>query len=128
MSDRIKVSRIAIYAHHGLHPEEARLGQRFFVSLDCALDLGEAARNDDWHASVCYAELTERATRVTLDRRFRTIEGLADAIATDVLATFPLVDAVTVQVEKPGAPVPAIIDGVMVEITRRRAPSGSASS
>jgi len=25
-----------------------------------------------------------------------------------------------VQVEKPGAPVPAIIDGVMVEITRRR--------
>ncbi|GHE57758.1 hypothetical protein GCM10019059_16510 [Camelimonas fluminis] len=120
MSDRIKVSRIAIYAHHGLHPEEARLGQRFFVSLDCVLDLSEAARNDDWHASVCYAELTERATRVTLDRRFRTIEGLADAIATDVLATFPLIDAVTVQVEKPGAPVPAIIDGVMVEITRRR--------
>ncbi|MFC0283082.1 dihydroneopterin aldolase [Camelimonas abortus] len=120
MSDRIRVSRIAVYAHHGLHPEEARLGQRFFVSLDCMLDLREAGRNDDWHASACYAELTERATRVCLDRRYRTIEGLAEAIAADVLEKFPRVEQVTVQVEKPGAPVPAIIDGVMVEITRRR--------
>ena len=37
MSDRILVTRIAVFAYHGLLEEEARLGQRFYISLDCRL-------------------------------------------------------------------------------------------
>ena len=50
MSDRILIHRIAIFAYHGVHAEEERLGQRFYVSLDCSLDLSEAGRDDDWSA------------------------------------------------------------------------------
>lgn len=120
MSDRITVSRIAIFAHHGVHPEEARLGQRFYVTLVCGLDLAPAGMRDDYKSTVCYAQLTETVTNVVTGRRFRTIEGLAEAIAAEVFSAFERVDWVTVEVEKPGAPVPAILDGVKVEITRRR--------
>jgi dihydroneopterin aldolase len=53
-------------------------------------------------------------------RRFHIIEGLAEAIAGEILARFPAVVEVAVRVDKPSAPVPAIIDGVAVEIRRRR--------
>lgn len=121
MGDRILVQRIAVFAHHGLHPEEERLGQRFFISLDCRADLAEAGRADDHGRTVCYGALTDAATRIAAGRRFRTIEGLAEAIAGEILAGFARVEAVTVRVDKPSAPVPAIIDGVSVEITRARA-------
>lgn len=120
MSDRIVVSRLALYAYHGVFDEEARLGQRFFVSLDCALDLGPAGRADDHARSLDYGALAALAHAVATGRRFRTIEGLAEAIAAEALAAFPAVDAITVRVEKPAAPVPFVLDGVAVELTRRR--------
>jgi 7,8-dihydroneopterin aldolase/epimerase/oxygenase len=114
------VHRIAIYAYHGVHAEEEALGQRFYVSLDCQLDLRTAGRDDDWSSTVCYGRLTELAHTIGTSRRFRIIEALAEAIAAEVLSGFARVETVTVRVEKPSAPVPAIIDGVTVEITRRR--------
>jgi 7,8-dihydroneopterin aldolase/epimerase/oxygenase len=118
--DRILVHRIAVFAYHGALPEEERLGQRFYVSLECSLDLSEAGRTDDLHATVCYGRLTEVVTAVATGQRFRIIEGLAEAIAGEILARFPPVEEVLVRVDKPSAPVPAIIDGVAVEIRRRR--------
>ena len=120
MSDRILVHRIAVFAHHGVHPEEQRLGQRFFISLDCRLDLSEAGSSDAVDSTVCYGRLTEIASEVATNRRFALLEALAGAIATEALAAFPRLQAITVRVDKPGAPVPAVIDGVSVEITRQR--------
>ncbi len=121
MTDRILVQRIAVFAYHGVHPEEEKLGQRFFVSLDCAIDLKEAGERDDWSRTACYQKLTEIVSRTATERRFHIIEALAEAVAGEILIAFPRIEAVTVRVDKPAAPVPAIIDGVAVEITRRRA-------
>jgi dihydroneopterin aldolase len=120
MSDRIVLSRLAVYAHHGVHPEEERLGQRFYISLTCFLDLAPAGQADDWDLSVCYAALAEMAHEIATTRRFRIIEGLAEAIAAEALARYSRIEAVRVTVEKPEAPVPFILDGVAVEIERRR--------
>lgn len=120
MNDRILLSRIALYAYHGVLPEESRIGQRFFISLDCRLDLREAGLNDDLGSSVSYADLAKLASRIGTERRFRTIEALAETVAAEILVRFERVDEVTVTVEKPGAPVPAILDGIAVVITRGR--------
>ena len=120
MSDRILVHRVSVYAHHGVLPEEERLGQRFMISLDAELDLSEAGRSDDLSASVSYADLVALTVRIATSRRFRLIEALAEATASDILSAFPRVSAITVRVDKPDAPVPAILAGVSVEITRRR--------
>ena len=120
MSDRILVERIAVFAHHGLLPEETRLGQRFYLSLDCALDLAPAGRSDDVALTVSYADLTAVTVSIATERRFDLIEALAEAVAAAILAQFPAIEAITVRVDKPSAPVPAILDGVAVLITRRR--------
>ncbi|MGO4571005.1 dihydroneopterin aldolase [Microvirga sp. 2TAF3] len=120
MTDTIIISRLAVYAHHGVHAEEERLGQRFYVTLHCSLDLRPAGLSDDYGLSVCYGSLAELVNEIATTRRFRIIEGLAEAIAAGVLEKFKLVTAVTVRVEKPEAPVPFIMDGVAVEITRLR--------
>ena len=120
MSDRIVLSRLAVYAYHGVHAEEERLGQRFYISVACELDLAGAGRNDDWNQTVCYGRLTELVHSIATGRRFKIIEALAETIAAEVLAAFAQVDRVRVTVEKPEAPVPVVMDHFAVEIERRR--------
>lgn len=126
MTDRIRISRIGVFAYHGVHPEEQRLGQRFNISLDLSLDLSEAGRNDDFGKTVCYSTLCERVQEVAVGQNFHTIEGLGEAVAAMALAENPRIESITVTVEKPGAPIPAIIEGIAVEITRVRRSPGKA--
>ncbi|MDP4002501.1 dihydroneopterin aldolase [Methylobacterium sp. NEAU K] len=118
--DRIRVARIAVFGRHGVLAEEAVLGQRFYISLEARLDLAEAGRSDDVAHTVSYADLTQIAVEIATARRFNLIEALAEAIAATILGRFSPVEAITVRVDKPSAPVPAILDEVSVEITRRR--------
>ena len=118
--DLIRVTRIAVFGRHGVLAEEAVLGLRFYISLEAELDLGPAGRSDDVAGTVSYADLTAVAVAIATERRFNLIEALAETVAAEILARFAQVDAITVQVDKPSAPVPAILDSVGVAITRRR--------
>ena len=120
MSDRIILSRLAVHAHHGVHAEEERLGQRFLISVTCTLDLRPAGLADDYAQSVCYGEVAALVNEIATGRRFRIIEALAEAIAGALLTAFPRLEAVRVLVEKPAAPIPLILAQVAVEIERRR--------
>ncbi|WP_419952661.1 dihydroneopterin aldolase [Methylobacterium sp.] len=120
MTDRILVERIAVFAYHGLLEEEARIGQRFYISLDCRIDLRPAGLSDDVAKTVSYADLTEIVVRIATTRRFALIEALAEAIAAEILERFEGVDSIVVRVDKPSAPVPAVIDGVAISILRNR--------
>ncbi|EIM26444.1 dihydroneopterin aldolase [Microvirga lotononidis] len=120
MSDTITLSRLALYAYHGVHAEEVYLGQRFYVSLTCSLDLNPAGWVDDYRQTVCYASLAKLVHEIGTTRRFHIIEGLAEALAAAVLERFSQITSLTVRVEKPEAPVPFILDGVAVEIRRSR--------
>lgn len=118
--DHILIRRIAVFAYHGNNDEEKKLGQRFYVSLDIGFDAAPAGHSDDWNETVCYGQMTALVTRVATSRRFRLIEALAQTVADEALAEFPRVERISVEVEKPSAPVPAIIDSVAVKITRVR--------
>ena len=120
MTDRIQLTRIAVYAYHGIHPEEERLGQRFYVSLDAHLDLRPAGESDDWKRTVSYDRLAKIVVDVATERRFALIEGLAEVIARQILTTYQQIHTIAVRVEKPAAPIPTILDGVAIEIVRRR--------
>jgi len=121
MSDHIRVHRLAVFARHGVLSEEAAIGQRFFISLDAAVDTRPAGASDDLTKSVSYADMADVAVGIATARRFNLLEALAEAIATDILAGFPLIEAITVRIDKPSAPVPHVLDSVSVEITRSRA-------
>jgi dihydroneopterin aldolase len=120
MSDRILVRDLILYAYHGVHPEEQRLGQRFEVDITCSLDLREAARQDVAGATVSYASLVEIAQEISANTTFFLIETLAETIAGKVLEDYPQIEEVSVLVRKPSAPIPATLGYVAVEINRKR--------
>ncbi len=120
MTDRIILTRLAVFAHHGALPQEQQLGQRFLVSVTCETDLAAAGETDDLKQTVSYAAIADLVVSVATQRRFRLIEGLAEAIAAALFAAFPSVQAATIRVEKPGAPIRHMFEMVAVEIERQR--------
>ena len=120
MADRIIVRDLQVFAHHGLLPEEAVLGQRFALDIEAELDLRAAGCSDDLALSISYADIVAVAAAALRGPRHALIEAAAEAVAAALLTAFPTIDGVTLELRKPGAPVDAVFAHVAVAITRRR--------
>ncbi|MDR1497959.1 MAG: dihydroneopterin aldolase [Puniceicoccales bacterium] len=118
--DKIRIVGIKAYGHHGILPEETRLGQPFKVTLELALDTRPAAISDDLVLTVNYAAVIQRVEATLKGPPQHLIETLAERIAQNILLEFPIVHAVTVELQKPFAPVAANFEGISVLITRTR--------
>jgi dihydroneopterin aldolase len=116
--DRIEVTGIRAWGHHGVLPHEAELGQEFVVDLVVEVDLARAGSSDDLEDTIDYGELSRRVVDLVVGPRFQLIEALAARIADGVLA-HPLAHAVTVTVRKPSAPFPVPVAEAAVTIERR---------
>jgi 7,8-dihydroneopterin aldolase/epimerase/oxygenase len=120
VSDCILVKDLRLFAHHGVLEEERRLGQRFAVDVAAFLDLRPAGESDDYRRTVGYDAIVETVTEVLIGRRFRLIEAAAEAVAQAILATFPPIERVVVELRKPSAPIDAVFAHVAVRIERSR--------
>lgn len=117
-SDKIVISGIHFYGHHGAREEEQILGQRFLVDVELSLDLRPAGAADDLALTVDYTDVVKRVTAIGRTRRFRLLEGLAEAIASDLLEQQEIQE-VRVRVVKSVPPLPESVGSVGVEIVRR---------
>lgn len=117
MADRITLTGLELFGHHGVYPEEKRDGQPFVVDLTIWLDLTEAVRADDLTRTVNYGELAELAARVVTGQPRDLIEAVAGEIADTIMRDYP-VHAVEVTVHKPTAPIPLTFADVAVTIRR----------
>ena len=117
MADRITLTGLAVFGHHGVFDHEKRDGQIFVVDISVWLDLSLAAATDDLTKTVHYGELAELAARIVAGPSRDLIESVAGAIADAVLAEFP-VTAIDVTIHKPGAPIPLTFTDVSVTIRR----------
>lgn len=117
MPDRILLQGVQFHGHHGVYEEERKLGQRFLVDVEIQLDLREAGGRDDLAASVDYGRIHALVVEIGTRQQFRLLEALAERIASAVLEQFR-VTQVTVRATKPSPPLPGIVAGVSVEITR----------
>jgi dihydroneopterin aldolase / 2-amino-4-hydroxy-6-hydroxymethyldihydropteridine diphosphokinase len=121
--DLIEVRGIRARGFHGVFPEEKREGQDFLVDLALEADLSPAGRSDDLADTVDYGAMAALAVARVEGRSFDLIERLAVAIADDILAAPScrlLLDAVTVTVHKPQAPVGVPFGDVTVRVRRER--------
>ena len=119
MTDRIHLRGVEAVGFHGVLPDEKRDGQPFIVDVVLDLDLAVAGATDDLHDTVSYAEIAGEVMARITGPSFDLIERLAEVIADDVLR-HSLVDAVTVTVHKPQAPVGHPFSDLAVEIRRER--------
>ncbi len=120
MNDAIFVTGLLIHAHHGVMDHEEKVGQRFVIDMELALDLAPAARSDKLADTVSYSSIVEVATRAFATRNYRLVEAAAGAVAEAYLVAFPRIASWRVTVHKPHAPVAAIFADVGVTVLRQR--------
>ena len=117
--DRIILTGITGYGHHGVFPAEKERGQPFVVDLTCELDLAPAGAADDLGQTVDYAKLAQAVVADVEGDPLDLIEALADRIARTCLNSGP-VRAVAVTVHKPEAPVAVTVADVAVTLIRSK--------
>ena len=118
--DRIAITGLEVFAHHGVLPHERALGQRFVVDVVLGLDLAPAAASDDLADTVDYGGLSADLAALVAGEPAQLIETVAERLATRCLEDHPVVE-VEVTVHKPMAPLPVLAREVAVTIRRSRA-------
>ena len=118
-TDRIELRGIAAFGFHGVLAHEQELGQTFVVDATLELDLSRAGASDELADTVDYGALSDDLGRVVSEERYDLIERLATRLI-EVCLSRPQVDAVTVTVHKPHAPVPVTLADVAVTVRRAR--------
>ena len=117
--DRISLTGITAFGHHGVFSSERQHGQRFVVDVICTLDLSGAASSDDLGQTIDYGALAQ-AIAADIERDpLNLIEALADRIALTCLR-YDAIQCVQVTVHKPQAPMPVDVADVAVTLTRSR--------
>ena len=109
--DKVFIKGLEIFAYHGVNPEEKRDGQPFVLDITLATDLGD---------TVNYAGVRKTVQRAFTEAKYDLIERAAQVVCEAVLGDFPQVEAVTLRLKKPQAPMNAVFDYAGVEITLKR--------
>ena len=120
MSDQITLTGIEAIGFHGVYPAERRDGQRFIADLTLFVDLAPAGASDQLSDATDYSLVAQRVHAQLIGEPVDLIERLASRIADDLLANFPKIEAMSVTVHKPDAPVGITIKDISITIHRAR--------
>jgi 7,8-dihydroneopterin aldolase/epimerase/oxygenase len=118
--DRLRLTGLRAFGHHGVLDFERRDGQEFVIDVELGLDTGLAARTDHLSDTVDYGELAKRLHRAVESDPVDLIETLAARLV-DVCLSYPQVAEAEVTVHKPDAPIEVTFDDVALTIQRSRA-------
>ncbi|GGF45105.1 dihydroneopterin aldolase [Marmoricola endophyticus] len=119
MTDRLALTGIEVFAHHGVFAFEKRDGQRFVVDLVLGVDTAPAAAGDDLKDAVDYGKVVADVVEAVTSEPVDLIETLAQRVA-DVVLRDPRVEWVETTLHKPDAPIDATFADVALTITRSR--------
>lgn len=110
MRYEIRLVNCAFFARHGVHDEEERMGQRFYVDVKLSVEAGDALSDDSIAGTVDYGAAFSLVEQIVTGQRRKLIESLALAVGSALLDRFPQVLSATVTVRKPNAPVSGVLD------------------
>ena len=119
-NDRIVLTGLRVRGHHGVLDFERRDGQDFVIDVVLEVSTLGAAGSDRLTDTVDYGDLAERLAAVVAGEPVNLLETLAERLAAVCLARTG-VQAATVTVHKPDAPILVPFADVAVTIRRERA-------
>ena len=120
MGDRIILRDLGFYGYHGLFAEEEKLGQRFFIDLECGVDLTAPGETDAIGHTVSYADIYD-VVKATFDgQRTKLIEALGHNIVTALFGRFADITWIIIRIRKPEAPIAMVRGEAAIELHRVR--------
>ncbi|MHA3683700.1 dihydropteroate synthase [Leucobacter sp. HY1908] len=117
LRDRITLTGLEVFAHHGVFDFERENGQKFLIDAEIAVNLHQAAAGDALGETVHYGELADAIVEAVKRDPVDLIETVAERIA-DVALSFPGVREARITVNKPDAPISHPFENVSVTVVR----------
>jgi dihydroneopterin aldolase len=119
VSGTIELKGLTVHGHHGVYENERQQGQAFVVDVCLEVDLQKSIASDDVADTVHYGELADELAAIVAGDPVKLIETLTSRLLDHCLNS-PLVQAATVTVHKPHAPIPHAFGDVAVTLSGRR--------
>lgn len=116
-ADRITLTGLEVFAHHGVFDFERERGQRFFIDAEVSVDLRPAAAGDALARTVHYGELADAIVASVERDPVDLIETVAERVAA-VTLSFAGVREAAITVHKPDAPIAHPFRDVSVTVIR----------
>lgn len=114
MTYAIRLKNCAFFARHGVHEEEKRLGQRFYVDAELTVQATSALDDDSIDGTVDYGAAFAVIEEVVTGQRRFLIEALALDVARTLCARIPQIKRAEITIRKPNAPIQGVFDHVEV--------------
>lgn len=102
----------------GIHPHERETPQSVLFDIDLDYDFAAAATGDAIAGAVDYTVVASQITDLAQRRQFQLIEAMVEESAAMLLAQFPQVRTVRIEIRKPAAVPAASCSFVRVERSR----------
>lgn len=99
---KLNLTGLTVTGYHGVLAFERENGQPFTVDIELSQPVPEG---DQLGQTTDYGALADQVAAIIAGPPVNLIETLATRIAKDCLKDWPLVDAITVSVHKPNAPI-----------------------
>lgn len=120
MTDQIFLRGMEFEGRHGVSDAERADYQTIELDIELSLDLRAAGTSDELSQTVDYGAVFELCRAQVEEGSYHLLEGLAEAVAADVLGRFSTVERVSVVARKPGVPLDGVVEHAGVRIERSR--------
>lgn len=116
--DKILIHDLRVFSYHGVNPEEKEKGQPFILDITISADLSRPGNTDELADTINYAKVTKVVVATMQSEKNNLIERAAARVANEILNQFPI-QAVTVLLKKPHAPIAADFEYVAVTLVNQ---------
>lgn len=116
----LHISRLCVYAYHGVMPQEQTVGANFYISVDANIDCaGSALQDDNIEGTVNYAEVVEYI-KEEMAIKSQLLESLAYRIGRKLLSKFKQMQDIRLLIEKENPPMGTKCEGAGISIYIKR--------
>jgi len=105
---KININGLRLYAYHGVHPEENKLGQEFEIDLVLTVNRPVTLEKDRLDQVLSYWDAMKTVKEVFTGKTFKLLENAAQTIL-ESLAEYPQIKHAEINLKKLTPPIPVTI-------------------
>src|SRR3989304_7020347 len=101
----IIIKNLNLFGYHGVKESEKKDGQNFRFNIEILLNKDNFLSEDDLENTLNYSEVIKLLKDINSNQRFNLLETLSQAIAGRIMDMSPIIEKVTVKIEKTSPPI-----------------------
>ena len=117
---KIHLNEMVFYGHHGIYPEERKLGQNFSVCVTIFTDDKNDEYINDLNDTIDYTKIYDEIKNIMENNQYNLLEDCANTIIKTILYKFDLVIGLKVIIKKSKVHLKATFNYIAVEMERFR--------